>query len=266
MKKPSANGKTQITIVLDETGSMMTVRDQTISGFNEFLQSQEDKSLGECRVTLVKFNSEKIKTEYSGKLVADCPSLGNDNYWPTAMTPLYDAIAQAIKDTEKAVGLTSKVLSKMTGHAVAAGPAVILMVLTDGMENASQQYTQKKVFDMIIEKKKLGWAFVFLGSNQDSWASAESLGYAHGSVGHYAHANVAGAFAGVSQAMTAYRGAYSAVRCMAVTDAVKSEYVQALADNFYQGETEIDEKTAAKFQARRESLTGNGDKDVSHTS
>lgn len=264
MVKPSANGKTQITIVLDETGSMAGVRDQTISGFNEFLQSQEDKSLGECRVTLVKFNSEKIKTEYSGKLIADCPNLANDNYWPTAMTPLYDAIARAIKDTEVAVGLTSKVLSKMTGHQVAAGPAVILMVLTDGLENASQQYTQQKVFDMITEKKKLGWAFVFLGSNQDSWGSAEGLGYARGSVGHYAQENISGAFAGVSQAMTAYRASSNAVRCMSASPTEKFAAVQMLADNFYQGETEIDEQTAAKFQARK--VTGSGDKDVSHTS
>jgi len=264
MTKPSANGKTQITIVLDETGSMAHVKDQTISGFNEFLQSQEDKSLGECRVTLVKFNSDRIKTEYTGQLVADCPNLDGGNYMPTSTTPLYDAVAQAIKDTEKAIGLTAKVLSKMAGHQMTAGPAVILMVMTDGLENASQQYTQKQVFDMITAKKKLGWAFVFLGSNQDSWASVENLGYARGSVANFAPGNISGAFAGVSQAMCAYRQSYNAVQYMAASPTEKFAACRTLADNFYQGETEIDAATAVKFQARRTS--GSGDKNVSHTS
>jgi len=205
----SKNGhKTYITFVLDETGSMQEVRDQTISGFNEFMDSQQDKSLGECRVTLVKFNSKKVETVYADMLVEDVPALTHDTYEPTELTPLYDAIAHAIKDTEDKVSVSQKVLSRLAGHPVTVGPLVILVIMTDGEENASKQYTRADIFNMIKEKEDLGWTIVYLGANQDSWGIAQPLGVAVGSTVNYDPHHTVRAFAGISQAMTDYRSSY----------------------------------------------------------
>ena len=103
--------KTLMTFVLDETGSMQPHRDMTISGFNEFLESQKDKSLGECRVTLVKFNSTKIETVYSDMHIDDVPLLSPDNYQPDHNTPnqAFSGLSHATSSYRMAAGsLVSK--------------------------------------------------------------------------------------------------------------------------------------------------------------
>jgi len=233
------NQKTHITFVLDETGSMHSVKEQTISGFNEFLRSQEDKSLGETRVTLIKFNSEKIETVYSDALIEDVPNLTRDTYKPDSTTPLYDAVARAIKDTDDKLSLSSKVLTRLAGHKVAVPPLVLLVVMTDGLENASREYTRDDIFRMIEGKKKEGWAFAFLGSNQDSWDAAKPMGFAPGSIANYDQGNVQGAFAGISHAMSSYRKAASQLRATADNKADYMKSITALGKDFWQGKKEV---------------------------
>lgn len=201
--------KTYMTFVLDETGSMMSCRDETISGFNEFIDSQQDKTLGECRVTLVKFNLTKVETVYADKSIEDVPALTPDTYRPDNLTPLYDAIAQAIKETDAKVSTSRKVLSRLAGHEVAAGPLVIIVIMTDGAENASKQFKRDDIFKMIQEKQDLGWTFVFLGADQDSWRAAAPMGIPVGNIADYNSKKTFKAFAGVSQAMCDYRSSYT---------------------------------------------------------
>jgi len=245
----SKNGhKTYLTFVLDESGSMGSCQDQTISGFNEFADSQEDKTLGECRATLVKFNSDKIETVFSDELIEDVPKLTYENYRPSSTTPLYDAIAQAIKATEDKVSISGKVLSKLAGHPVKAGPLVIIVIMTDGLENASRQHTQKDIFDMIQDKKDAGWTFVFLGADQDSWLAATPMGIPAGSTTNFAKARTSVAFAGVAQSMSAYRNSYNLTAD--ALDAAEiagdtAKYTAAagelkkLRENYWQGKTEL---------------------------
>lgn len=247
-KMTRKNDKTCICFVLDESGSMMSCRDQTISGFNEFMDSQEDKTLGETRVTLVKFNSDKIDTVYADKLIEDTPKLTEASYQPYATTPLYDAIAQAIKTTEDQVDIASRVLSKLAGHSVVAGPLVIVVIMTDGLENASRQYKQPDIFDMIQKKKDVGWTFVFLGADQDSWAAGGAMGIPMGSTVNYDRAQTVRAFQGISQSMSRYRTSYfaAAQNLVAADDIGDQEAVaktvnelKKLRENYWQGKKEV---------------------------
>ena len=161
---------TIVNFVLDETGSMDVCRDATISGFNEYISElRKEKKGGPVRFTLTQFNSSKVETVLDHVLLKSVPELNHDTYQPAAMTPLYDAIAQTIRTTEKR---EKKYKRK---------PAVLCIIMTDGYENASKEYTQETVFKLVKEKEDDGWTFAYLGANQDSWAVGQSIGIPKGS-------------------------------------------------------------------------------------
>lgn len=164
---------TLVSFVLDETGSMESVRDATISGFNEYVESLK-KQPGKKLLTLTLFNSSRIQTVYSAKLIGEVPALNRDTYNPDATTPLYDAIAHTISEIEREV---AKMKSK---------PSVLCVIMTDGLENASKEYDQQKIFQRIQAKEKEGWTFAYLGANQDAWAVSASIGVPKGNTLNYA--------------------------------------------------------------------------------
>ena len=139
--------------ILDRSGSMETCRDDTIGGFNAFLREQQ---AGGGTLTLVLFDHE-YQVVYGNKPITDCPPLTAQTFVPRGSTALLDAIGRAIK-------------------AVPAGTQPTVVILTDGQENASQQYTKAHIKDLIEEKTKAGWTFVYLGANQDAFAEAGTLG------------------------------------------------------------------------------------------
>jgi hypothetical protein len=161
-----------VNFVLDETGSMSICREATISGFNEYIKTIEQKAKNVI-LSLTKFNSSKIETVFTKK-IKDVPMLTTDTYIPNDMTPLYDAIAKTIKDTEKE----------------AKGKSVLCVIMSDGEENSSKEYTREKVFALIKEKEKDKWAFVYLGANQDSYAIGQAIGLSKGNVINFATANI----------------------------------------------------------------------------
>ncbi len=174
--------KVSVCLVLDETGSMETVREQTISGYNEYLASL--KKQGNMAFTLVKFDSSKVETVHDAIPIEDVPELNRDTYSPGAMTPLYDAIGQTIKTVDAQKGK----------------PNVIFTILTDGYENASVEYTNKQIADMITEREGKGWTFAFLGANQDAWAVSQGLGMARGNTMTYAQAKTGQTFVALAAA------------------------------------------------------------------
>ena len=145
-----------ISFVLDETGSMMSIKDKTIKDFNEYLQSVKGK--GEAIFTLTKFNSNKVEVVYEKKL-KDVPELTKETYNPDAMTPLYDAIGKTIRALEK---------DTTREH--------LLIVLTDGLENASKEFNKDAITKLIAEKEKEGWAVIYLGVGKDAWGAGEKIG------------------------------------------------------------------------------------------
>lgn len=176
---------TQITIVLDRSGSMNIVRDATISGFNEFVEGQR-KAPGEANLTLIQFDTENPFDVVFNKPVADIPKLTVETYVPRGGTPLHDALGRTIT----ALG------TKLKTMAEADRPAkVVIVTMTDGQENSSHEYTAPQIAEMIKHQREMyKWEFLFLGANQDAILTGERLNipgvnsvtYGHNTVGTHA--------------------------------------------------------------------------------
>jgi|SRR3990172_1726418 len=152
--------KTLVNFILDESGSMDCCRDATISGFNEYLKTL-NKIKGNVSFSLTKFNSTKVDTVYVNKSIKDIVDLSRDTYIPDACTPLYDAIGSMVTK----VGNDAK------------NKKVLTIIMTDGQENSSKEYTREKIVNLIKEKESEGnWSFVYLGANQDAWLVGQSIG------------------------------------------------------------------------------------------
>ena len=154
---------TAVTFILDESGSMESVRAATISGFNEYvntLKSDDTPTL----LRLMTFNSSGMNTIYSFEDVSSVREMTRGDYKPGHLTPLYDAIARGILDTDG-------YLEKASGEV-----DVIFVIMTDGLENDSKEYGRKHVFDMISKRKNQGWAFTYVGANQDAWEVGRGIG------------------------------------------------------------------------------------------
>ena len=171
-KKPAgakkAGPSTLITFVLDRSGSMASMADAAISGFNEF-KAERAGDPGETRMTLMMFEDDH---EYicSAVPVAEVADLDHQTYRPGATTALYDAVGTAILEADAYL------------DAAAAKPdQVLFVILTDGLENASREFDQKRVFEMIRDRQKTReYDFLYLGANQDSYAESERMGVQSG--------------------------------------------------------------------------------------
>ena len=155
--------KTIVSFLLDETGSMESVRGKTISGFNEYiaiLKAEGNPAL----VKLMTFNTEGFKVVYDCEDIHSVADLTMESYRPRALTNLYDDMARLVHDTEDYVKRMSP------------APRVMCTIMTDGEENSSSEYTRAAIFKLITDREKEGWAFVYLGANQDAWAASESIG------------------------------------------------------------------------------------------
>lgn len=172
---------TDISFILDRSGSMQSCREATISGFNNFL-SEQKKLPGEALINIYQFD-DQYDTVYSGKPIAGAQELTAATFVPRGSTALLDAIGRTISTT---------------GARLAAIPdaqrpdKIIIVIVTDGGENASHEFTKQQVFDLISHQRdKYQWQFVFLGANQDAISVGSGFGIAAGSSMTYA-ANSAG--------------------------------------------------------------------------
>ena len=162
---------TYITFVMDETGSMSMLKDEAISGFNKYIDDLKKDLKGRTNFSLMLFDSTQMRWHIIDKPIKDVTHLNEDTYRPGAMTPLWDAVAEAILLTE----------DRIKGK---KNPKVVITILTDGYENASRKYTTKAVKEMIESHKD--WAINFLGANMDAWGVAGDIGIDTGSVMNFA--------------------------------------------------------------------------------
>lgn len=161
-----------ISFILDETGSMQSVKGQTISGFNEYVETLKGgDDAGRIRFALTRFNDEKVDVVYDGVRLDEVAELTEETYWPTSLTPLYDAIGHTIRALEKRLAGKKR--------------KVLVVIQTDGAENASKEFTQGVIFSLISEKKGAGWTFAFLGADQDAYQTGARLGIERGNVMEY---------------------------------------------------------------------------------
>ena len=159
---------THITVILDRTGSMESIRDDTIGGFNTFLKQQKEES-GTATLTLIQFDSQDpYEVIHRFKPIADVAELTRLTYVPRASTPLLDAMGRGINDLEASVGSLKE---------EDRPEKVVLVVVTDGQENASQEFTRKQILEMIkTREEKDGWQFVFLSADLAAIRDAYDLG------------------------------------------------------------------------------------------
>jgi len=190
---------TQISIVLDRSGSMSTVRDATISGFNEFIEGQKTFP-GEAQISLVQFDTEDpYEVLYEAKPIGDVPKMTVETYVPRGGTPLHDAIGRSID------GLGAR-LAK-TSEAQRPGK-VVIVIMTDGLENSSKEYSSARIAEMIKHQREAyKWEFVFLGANQDAILTGEKLNILRRSSMTYAAtaAGVNDALRATSRSLGSYR-------------------------------------------------------------
>ena len=191
--------RTKIWFLLDRSGSMQSLAGDVIGGFNRFVQEQASKP-DKARLTVIQFDGNNpFELIHDGVRIAEVPELTGDIYSPRGATPLYDAVADLI---DRADG-------RIAGR-VAKGQPVedqLVLIFTDGLENASQRNDRSKVFDLIHQRQDADWTFVFMGANQDSYAEGHKIGLVDGNVQDYdpTSANVAMAFESLSRATAEFR-------------------------------------------------------------
>ncbi|MFD1635098.1 vWA domain-containing protein [Haloplanus ruber] len=156
---------THITFVLDSSGSMSTIEDDTKGGFNAFLKDQRDEE-GSATVTLYDFNTN-VDLVYHGYSIEDAPKLDDENYTPGGKTALHDALYTAVAETAERV-------SKQ--ESANRPDNVIIVVLTDGKENASETHQERVREQVEYRRKEFDWEFLFIGANQDAALTAASMG------------------------------------------------------------------------------------------
>lgn len=153
-------------IVLDESGSMHSIKNEIISGFNEVVQTVKTVAQKfpeqEHFISLVTFNGDAIKTHLNKENVLKLNELNGDNYLPANSTPLLDAIGRSVESLEE----TTRLLTNC--H-------VLVTILTDGYENASQLYTPDRIKSLIERLKEKNWTFTYIGTDHDVEKVAFSL-------------------------------------------------------------------------------------------
>lgn len=160
---------THLSMLLDRSGSMESIKTDIIGGFNNFI-SEQKKEQGELTVTLAQFDSESYDLLNDFSPIDKVTRLDEKNFQPRASTPLNDSLAKLIIDTG----------NKLATMEESNRPEkVIVIVMTDGYENASKEQTKHSIKAMIERQEKdYSWKFVYLGANQDSFAEGNSRGIA----------------------------------------------------------------------------------------
>jgi uncharacterized protein YegL len=188
---------TELAFVLDRSGSMGCVVQQTIAGFNRFLEEQQALP-GEARLTLVLFDTE-ILTPVDAVPVAAVAPLNETTYTLGGSTALLDALGTTIVTVGKRIAAMPE--DQRPGK-------VIVAILTDGEENASRKYSASEINEMIRHQTdKYAWEFLFLGANQDAIATAARMGIAAKNAANFAcnDASVMGSHASIARKSGAMR-------------------------------------------------------------
>jgi hypothetical protein len=173
---------TDITLVVDRSGSMSTVRDDAEGGVNSFIEGQA-KEPGEALLTLVQFDTD-YEFVHKGVPIGDVPKY---ELQPRGMTALLDAVGRAINETGERLAAMKE--PDRPG-------LVIFVVMTDGLENSSREFTRSQLKDMIERQQRVyNWKFTFLGANQDAFSEAGGIGIGPEGAANYAVGKEGAAFA-----------------------------------------------------------------------
>lgn len=189
---------TSINVIIDESGSMGHLTNDTIGGFNQFL-SEQKVFPGDAVLTLCTFNSD-YRLVHEFKPLTNIGDLDAKTYRPGGSTALLDAMGTTIN----AVG------TKLSAMPEDERPSkVIFLVITDGEENCSHRFTREQIKSMVSHQQDVySWEFVFMGANIDAIATGAGLGITLQNTLDYdaTPAGTRGLYGTISENMTSYRG------------------------------------------------------------
>lgn len=166
---------TEIVLIVDKSGSMNTIKNDTIGGVNSFLKSQKEED-GETTITLVLFDSD-TNVVYQSIDIQSAAELTNKTYIPNGSTALYDSLGISLKLIKKRIDELSEEEKP---------EKVIVAVVTDGVENSSRlvnkeglrKYTKDKIFEKITKlQTDSNYIFLYLGANQDAMQVGTEMGF-----------------------------------------------------------------------------------------
>lgn len=169
----TATATVHMTLVLDRSGSMVSIRDDVIGGVNALIAEQQAQT-GACKFTMVTFDSQGYDYVHMATDIHQVLPITEADFQPRSGTNLYDAIGRAVTELDVRVGAK-------TGTEVQ-----IFAIFTDGQENSSRTYTREQIFAMIEEHQAKGWTFTYMGANQDAYAQSAAMGISKGSTQAYA--------------------------------------------------------------------------------
>ena len=161
------NGYAHIALLLDKSGSMESIKEATLEGFNKFIKDQKELG-GDCTVSLAMFNSrDSYSRIYEFRRIADVKKLHGAAFDPDGGTPLLRAMNTHIDETGKALAAMKE---------EDRPDRVLLVILTDGEENSSHDITWETVAAKIKHQEEVyGWKVVYLGANQDAIATGGKI-------------------------------------------------------------------------------------------
>ena len=189
-------GLTELVFILDKSGSMGGLESDTIGGYNSMLSKQKEID-GECFITTVLFDNNYTLLHDRIDIRAVSP-ITTKEYYVGGTTALYDA-----------VGVTINKISSAQEHTAEEYRAekVMFVIITDGEENASREYSVRDIKNKISQMKEKGWEFIFLGANIDAEETAGRFGIASNRAVNY-HADSIGVqknFHALGKALSSFR-------------------------------------------------------------
>ncbi len=169
----TSDAPVHVSFLIDRSGSMSGLEGDVVGGFNSFVANQQNQP-GVCRLTAVQFDGQSPYVVFRDSVdIGAVLDLSLQDYQPRGSTPLFDALGNLIRSAEKRLA------------DLGTAEDQIIVVFTDGYENASMTWTREALFELVEAKKKEGWTFVFMGANQDSYATGGGLGFDRGSTQNF---------------------------------------------------------------------------------
>lgn len=178
-REKNGAGDVYVAYVLDRTGSMAEIWEETVSGFEAFVREQARQE-GRTALTLICFDNyhgPQMEVPFLGADAGEVAEAGVPNHiTPRGTTPLYDAIAAAVRHTD----------AWLAARPGGWSGKVLVAVNTDGLENASVEHSRESVKAVIEAKRRAGWEFVFMGAGIDAFTEATGIGMDGGMALRYA--------------------------------------------------------------------------------
>ena len=199
-KSADGQSSTKIWFLLDRSGSMQSLTADVVGGYNSFVAEQEKESIN-TTMTTIQFDSQNpFEVIGDSCEIGKVRDLTSETYIPRGATPLYDAIGKLIRRAD--------LRARKREEDGLPPEDQLVLIFTDGLENASQEFTRRRIFNLIKDRSDKDWTFVFMGANQDSYVEGDKMGLMDGNVQNYAGTSdsVAMIFESASRATREYLG------------------------------------------------------------